>query len=323
LFADDTTLFASHSDPNTLIQFVNQEFQKVVHFFRAHKLSLHPAKTKFILFSNSNIVLNLPLNVYINNNNEGQNLPELISPIERISATSDVPAIKFLGIFIDPSLSFKYHINTINTKVSKALYFLRSAKNILSEQSLKSLYYAIVHCHLIYGIQIWSSASNSNLKSLEKNQKDAVRIVTKSSYNAHTEPLFKILGILPFNSLINYFKIQFMFYFKNNLLPLAFENTWTTNAERHNAAQLSLRTNDDYFIPFARLSQIDSLPLISFPKLWNELDDDSIKNSITKTEFNTKLKRHFLNSLNENFVCSRLFCPNCHFNDNVHLIPDV
>jgi Reverse transcriptase (RNA-dependent DNA polymerase) len=124
LFADDTTLFASHSDPNTLIQFVNHQFQKV---FRAHKLSLHPAKTKFILFSNSNIVLNLPLNVYINNNNEGQNLPELISPIERISATSEVPAIKFLGIFNDPSLSFKYHISTINSKVSKALYFLRSA----------------------------------------------------------------------------------------------------------------------------------------------------------------------------------------------------
>jgi hypothetical protein len=30
---------------------VNIEFRKVVYYFRAHKLSLHPDKTKFIVFS--------------------------------------------------------------------------------------------------------------------------------------------------------------------------------------------------------------------------------------------------------------------------------
>jgi hypothetical protein len=57
--------------------------------------------------------------------------------------------------------------------------------------------------------------------------------------------------------------------------------------------------------------------------LWNELEDDSIKISTTKSEFNTKLKSHFLNSLNENYICFRLLCPNCHFNDNANFIPDA
>jgi Reverse transcriptase (RNA-dependent DNA polymerase) len=56
LFADDTTLILSHSDINILIRMVNVEFQKVVNFFRLHKLALHPAKTKFMLFSNSPLV---------------------------------------------------------------------------------------------------------------------------------------------------------------------------------------------------------------------------------------------------------------------------
>jgi Reverse transcriptase (RNA-dependent DNA polymerase) len=317
LFADDTTLFASHRDPNQLIHFVNEEFQKVVHFFRAHKLSLHPAKTKFILFSNSTPVLNMQLDVFINSNNAGENALNLITPIDRISANSEVPAIKFLGIYIDPSLSFKYHISTVNAKISKALYFLRSAKNFLSECSLKALYYAIVHCHLVYGIQIWGCTSSSNLKDLEKKQKDAIRIVTHSSYNAHTEPLFKKLKILPLYSLISYFKIQFMFQFKNNLLPEAFNETWITNQQRLVEINMLLRpNNDEFFVPFARISQVERLPLISFPKSWNEFENEDIKSVQSKNEFNSMLKTHFINLLNANFFCSRLLCPHCHIHDN-------
>jgi Reverse transcriptase (RNA-dependent DNA polymerase) len=317
LFADDTTLLASHRDPIQLFNSVNEEFQKIVHYFRAHKLSLHPAKTKFILFSNSNHVLNLQLCVFINNNNFGQNFPDLITPIERISSSSVVPAIKFLGIYIDPSLSFKYHISTINAKISKALYFLRLAKNFLSEKSLKALYYAIVHCHLIYGIQIWSCTAESNLKELVKKQKDAIRIVTHSSYNSHTEPLFKKLNILPLPLLIKFFKIQFMFQYKNKLLPTAFEDTWTTNEQRLEAFNVMLRPNtDEFFVPFARISQVERLPLISLPKLWNELDNEEIKCISSKIEFNIKLKLFLTNSLSSNYVCTRLLCPHCHIHEN-------
>ena len=50
LFADDTTLLASDDNIDDLILHVNSEFKKIVTFFRAHKLSLHPEKTQFILF---------------------------------------------------------------------------------------------------------------------------------------------------------------------------------------------------------------------------------------------------------------------------------
>jgi hypothetical protein len=68
--------------------------------------------------------------------------------------TRTVPV--FLGIFIDPQFNFIYHIGTIISKVSKSLFFLRSAKNILTFNTLKSVYYALIHPHLIYstGIQL-------------------------------------------------------------------------------------------------------------------------------------------------------------------------
>jgi hypothetical protein len=67
LFADDTKLFASGPDIHALTAFVNEEFQKVVQYFRLHKMALHPSKTKFLLFSNSTAVENNPREIYINN----------------------------------------------------------------------------------------------------------------------------------------------------------------------------------------------------------------------------------------------------------------
>ena len=64
LFADDTTLLFSHSDINELVSIVNFQFRKVVKFCRTHELSLHPQKTKFMLFSNSQIAKNLNIEIF-------------------------------------------------------------------------------------------------------------------------------------------------------------------------------------------------------------------------------------------------------------------
>jgi hypothetical protein len=170
---------------------------------------------------------------------------------------------------------------------------------------------------LIYGILIWSCASYSNLKSLEKKQKDAVRIVTMSRYNSHTEPLFKKLNILPLKLLIMYFKLQFMQQFKFNHLPAAFDNMWTSNQDRFaNQNLMPLRNNDDFYVPYARTNLIERLPFFSLPKFWNEFLDDVLKSESNKIVFNAKLKGHFMDQLNADYVCTRLLCPHCHLNND-------
>ena len=102
---------------------VTVEFKKVADYFRSHKLALH---------------------------------------LSQVTVNSDVPAIKFLGIFIDPLLNFKYHSEKVLSKISKSMYFLRAVKHILSRAALKSVYYATVHSHFIYGIHIWSCSIRVN-----------------------------------------------------------------------------------------------------------------------------------------------------------------
>jgi hypothetical protein len=86
--------------------------------------------------------------------------------------------------------------------------------------------------YLIYGIQVWSCAPKYILNELFKKQKTAIRLISSAKYNAHTEPLFKTLDILPLPSLIQYFQLQFMQQLQQKFLPDIFSEAWIYKGNR-------------------------------------------------------------------------------------------
>jgi polyferredoxin len=42
--------------------------------------------------------------------------------------------------FFDPYLNFKYHVQQLSAKLSRALFHIHRVKNILSKEALKTLY---------------------------------------------------------------------------------------------------------------------------------------------------------------------------------------
>ena len=88
LFADDSSVFFSHRNPQTLLQTVNSDVTLWIH---ANKLSLNLKKTNYMLYSNSLSIL--PGNVMFNG-----------VEIERVST------FKFLGLHIDEHFNWKDHI---------------------------------------------------------------------------------------------------------------------------------------------------------------------------------------------------------------------
>jgi len=330
LFADDTTLLLSHENFDYLVEMVNIELKKISLFFRAHKLSLHPKKTKFMIFSNSPNVRNSEPVIFIDFNNEGEDDLNRRLPLGQIKCSDDEPYIRFLGVLIDPVLSYSHHVKLIISKLSRALYVLRTVKHVLPMEALKSIYYSLFHCHLIYCISVWSSASQSLISKLTKMQKDAIRLILNKPYNAHTEPLFKELKILPFDKLLLYFNLQIMQRYIQGFLPSAFNNVWITNQARRDEAlnfndnmandqlvvQRILRNSENLNIPFARLAFSTKQPYVNLPKTWTEFTEESIKILRNKLEFNFKLKKHLLDQLSSTIICSRLLCPACHLNIN-------
>jgi hypothetical protein len=309
LFADDTALTASHENIDTLFDYVNTEFRKLCHYFRLNKLSLHPDKTKYLLISPSTSN-DCNRRLLINNNNNDQDNPLNIHELQRVKCSDKIPAIKYLGVYFDPNLNFKYHISQISKKLSHALYSLRSAKHIFSEKYLRTLYFSIFHCHLTYAIEIWSSTNPSFLKPLLTKQKAAIRIISNKRYNDHTEPLFKALSILPLNDLVTHANLKLFHSYVYNYIPNAFANIWITNRQNRDNDDLQLRNDNEYFVPRFRTDFIARLPLFNLPKIWNETPN-TLTSTSHKHTFNTQAFKYFLEQLNATPNCNRLVCPAC------------
>ena len=310
LFADDTTLLLTHENLDVLVAMANEEFCKVCKFFRINRLVLHPDKTKFLLFSRTNT--KAKIEIFCNNKNPDQYSPDNISAISRVKNEDDVPAIKFLGVFFDSELNFKYHIDTLKTKLSRALYALRTVKNTLNQESLYLLYNSIFHCHLLYAVQIWSCSRSSPINAVFKLQKTAVRLISGSAYNAHTEPLFKKLNILPLPDLISFSKLQFMQRFSQNFLPESFRETWVRNNIRNiGENEIQLRNFNQLQPIHSNLVKLDIFPLYNFPKLWQDFPNEQLKITRKPTEFGSKLKEFFLNDLSAVIACNRLLYLAC------------
>ena len=91
MFANDTSLFYSHHDINTLFSTVNAELQKLSDWLTANRLSLNIKKTKYTFFHENSVKDNIPLK-----------LPDLHvynKSIERKSST------KFLGVMLDEHIA--------------------------------------------------------------------------------------------------------------------------------------------------------------------------------------------------------------------------
>ena len=89
-----------------------------------------------MIFSNTLAVKKDPPKIYANYNNlTGPQRDDLLYPIENVTSNSPVPAIRYLGVYFDPQLNFKYHISTVVNKISKMLYFYRQAKNVLTARA--------------------------------------------------------------------------------------------------------------------------------------------------------------------------------------------
>lgn len=314
LFADDTTLLASGPNLTELVEFINSELKKISLWFRSNQMSLHPNKTKFTVFHhNPNSIPWDDIKIVFDDNNEESNIidNDLIHELSYVNHLSKTPAIRFLGVYFDPGLNFKFHISQINAKLSRALFNLRRSKNLLSTDALKSLYYSTFHCHLIHGIQIYSCVCDNALKEIITKQKMAVRCIANQKYNAHSGPIFKELNILPFESLVKYFNLKFMFEYKNNLAPRSFYNTWNTRGDRN--FHYGLRNTHLYDIPRYKHDYIGRLPLCKIPRTWNEFHDPkNIRYLPSFNNFCSKLKKELLDRIP--VLCNRLICGSCHLN---------
>jgi sarcosine oxidase/L-pipecolate oxidase len=298
MYADDTFSLESGDDLLELSNFINAEINKMAVWFRANKLAVNINKTKYMIFkSKGKKIVTEPVIVYNENEPNHPIDNNLITVLERYHdnhESVECRSYKLLGIFLDEHLTLDAHVNHICNKLTRSLFCIKQAKHTIPLSGLKSLYFALVHSHLTYCTLILNSITASNRKRLEKVQKKAIRIMTGSSYNAHTKPLFLQHAILPFDKLIIQSQLNFMHAIEYKYAPASFNNVWIKNNEREPAN--NLRNANDFYLPMPRTEAFKKSIAYSLPASWNELQPE-IKFQENAITFKWALKAHLLESI--------------------------
>ena len=215
IYADDTTL------TNTLSAFniardnanaseLNSELDKISLWLKLNKLSLNETKTKCMMF-------HMPQKKFTR-------------PTLRINGV-DIEQVKefnFLGIVLNKNLNWRAHVDMIASKISRTIGILNRMKRFMPLNVLQTLYNTLIQSHINYGILTWGN----NNGRIHKLQKKALRIITNSKYNAHSEPIFKRLKLLTVMDLLKLNQLKFYHKFLNDKLP-------------HYFMQLQLNPNND------------------------------------------------------------------------------
>ena len=273
LFADDTTSFVSGKNALELFRTVNNELPKLQNWFYANKLSLNTLKTKYVLFHKTSMADDLPLKfpkLSINTLN-----------VERVTK------FKFLGIHFDENMSWKYHIEHVENKLSSVARMVYRTRSFLNVKTLKMIYDSMVQSYVNYGNIVWASTNHTKLRQIFIKQKQISRMIFFKGRQCHARPLMQKMRALNVYQANIFQTLLFMIKSRNNALPkvfsLFFENLHHKYPTRY--------ADNAYVEKMCKTKQVAFRISSRGPLLWNSLKDNILEISdlgIQKSKYDLK-----------------------------------
>ena len=176
---------------------------------------------------------------------------------------------------MDENLNWKSEISHVANNVAKSIGIISTYSFFLPKTSL------VYYCNIA-----WASTYRTNLCRLVILQNRIIRIINKSQFNAHTDPIFNDFGILKFND-IHFLQLgKFMYSCKNSSLRPRFNNNFYHSNQFH---PNSTRNSQAYRLPYCRTNTKKFSPFFQGPKFFNSFDNEVI-NSQSLSSFKKKLK---------------------------------
>ena len=105
-----------------------------------------------------------------------------------------VDVIKYRGVHVDYSLSWKDHLKYVTSKVLREMGMLKQAKCYLPESCLKILHSSIVEPYFRHCCSVWGTCGVTDKNRLQKFQNRVARIVTNTKFGASSRLLIERLG---------------------------------------------------------------------------------------------------------------------------------
>ena len=179
-------------------------------------------------------------------------------------------------------MTWKKHIENVCRVCSRNIGVLYKVKTFLPNDAMYKLYCTLLLPYFNYGLLLWGNANKEYINKVFRIQKRAMRTISNSEYLSHTKPIFKKFNTLNIFDMYHKETAIFMFKYRNDLLPVSFENIFTTHKENH---KYNTRNKDDFKIPIQKSENIFK----TGPKIWNDLPNNT-KMARNLSQFKSNLK---------------------------------
>ena len=230
--ADDTNLLNISNNPKTLQNQINTDLKMLYKWLLANKISLNCAKTESIIFHKPGQKPTFDFKIKMNGHR--------VRP-------SDF--IKYLGIYLDSTLSGRFHCDILTKKLKRANGMLCKIRHYVPDTELRSIYYAIFSSHMVYGSQIWGQSITTHNEKIFKLQNKALRIISFSDFRAEANPIYRSKHILKLDDQVKLQNCLFVYDFLNRTLPTCFDDYFSRISDVHSTNTIT-STLGCLFTPF-------------------------------------------------------------------------
>ena len=273
LYADDSTLSSciSVNDLDESTKLLNNELNNVYKWLCANKITINKKKTQYMIFSYNKNIMTTDIKI-------GKNI------------ILETDYTKFLGLFLDNHLTFKYHINEISKKLSKSVGLLYKLNKFLPQKALKIIYSSLINPYITYGIEAWHGTYKNYTNKIFVLQKKAIRAVNSLEYNEHTNDYFKFNRIL---KLEDQYKLQLSNYtFK--ILNTSIDNEISLQLKSQiRDHSHDTRNRDMFSVAHVNKSRSKNSLFYNGVKVWNSIPNP-IKNANSLYKFKKLSKEFYL-----------------------------
>ena len=199
-------------------------------------------------------------------------------------------------MLIDEKLLWDEHVQYVINKLIKYSSIFYKLRTIVPLQVLKTLYFALVHPHLLYGVELFGNAPVKYLDPLIKLNNKLLRIAQNRRMDTCLKLLYSAYNTLPIQQLYEFQIILLMHRYEHfkSTLPTAFQNFFILNKDIH---KFYTRHSSSYHLTIAKTKFGQMLSGYSGPRLWNTLPY-LLRINRGKFHFKKLLKRKMIQDLN-------------------------
>lgn len=182
LFADDTAIYCSGKSPDKIIMSLNIAIAQLSTYCYSWKIKLNAGKTQATFFTKKKSDRYLP----------SSSVMVLNNPIKWTNS------LKYLGVFLDKTLTFKNQFEYVTGRIIKyikILYPLINRKSKLNVKNKILIFKTIFQSIMLYACPVWSNCADCHKNKLQIIQNKCLKIILKLPYYYPTTSVHKIANV--------------------------------------------------------------------------------------------------------------------------------